>query len=234
MPLGTTTVACKASDLSGNTATGSFAVLVRDTTAPAVSAPAALSVAATEAGGVRASASSALAAFLAGGSAVDAGDASPVRLAPQAGGHAIDSNTLFPIGTTAVLFQYRDASGNIGSAASLVSVGYRVCLLYDPNVAKKSGSTYPIKAQLCDDSGRNVSSPSIVLHAVSITQVSTSVPQVLDDSGNANPDFDFRYDAGLAGYIFNLSTKGIASGSYQLNCTAGGDPLPHAAPFAVK
>ena len=62
LPLGTTTVACNAADLSGNTSAGSFTATVRDTTAPAVSAPAALSVAATEAGGVRAAVSSALTA----------------------------------------------------------------------------------------------------------------------------------------------------------------------------
>ena len=57
--------------------------------------------------------------------------------------------------------------------------------------------------------------------------------------GNANPDFDFRYDASLEGYVFNLSLKcqGAAcftTGTYDLNFTVGSDPTIHSAPFAVK
>jgi hypothetical protein len=114
---------------------------------------------------------------------------------------------------------------------------YQVCLLYDPLVARKSGTTYPIKLQLCDANGQNLSSPSIAVHAVSVTQASTNAPGPLDDTGNANPDFDFRYDAtlgGTGGYIFNLSLRGAPTGTYNLNFRAGTDPALHSAPFAVK
>ena len=47
------------------------------------------------------------------------------------------------------------------------------------------------------------------------------------DAGNANPDYTFRYDTGLGGagggYIFNLKTKGLASGQYVLSFYAGSD-----------
>ena len=47
----------------------------------------------------------------------------------------------------------------------------------------------------------------IVVNATSVIQVTTQVPAVLSDSGNANPDLNFRYAAGTTGaYIFNLST----------------------------
>jgi hypothetical protein len=111
---------------------------------------------------------------------------------------------------------------------------YYDCPLYDPNVAKKAGSAYPIKIQLCDVSGNNLSSPSITVHAVGVTRISTNTPIVLDDTGNANPDFDFRYDSSLQGYIFNLSTKGYATGTYNVNFFAGSDPSLHSAQFAVK
>jgi hypothetical protein len=114
---------------------------------------------------------------------------------------------------------------------------FQVCLLYDPLVARKSGTTYPIKLQLCDSNGQNLSSPSIAVHAVSVTQASTNAPGPLDDTGNANPDFDFRYDAtlgGTGGYIFNLSLRGFPTGTYNLNFRAGADPAVHSAPFAVK
>jgi streptogramin lyase len=114
---------------------------------------------------------------------------------------------------------------------------YNVCLLYDPNKAAKSGSTLPIKLQLCDGAGRNLSSAGITLHATSLTMTSTSTSSiVVEDSGNANPDNDFRFDSALGGsggYIFNLSTKGLALGSYKLNFSVTGDTATYAAPFQV-
>ncbi|MEK7408136.1 MAG: PxKF domain-containing protein [Acidobacteriota bacterium] len=114
---------------------------------------------------------------------------------------------------------------------------YSVCLLYDPTKAAKSGSAVPIKLQLCDSSGNNLSSPSITVHAVSITQTSTSSSGPVEDSGNANPDNDFRFDSTLGttgGYIFNLSTKGLPTGTYNLNFTVAGDSAVYAVPFQVK
>lgn len=114
---------------------------------------------------------------------------------------------------------------------------YQICPLYDPLVAKKSGTVYPIKLQLCDANGHNLSSPSIVVHATSVTQASSNAPGPLDDTGNANPDFDFRYDAalgGTGGYIFNLSLRGFSTGTYDLNFTVGADPAIRSVRFAVK
>jgi hypothetical protein len=111
---------------------------------------------------------------------------------------------------------------------------YHVCPLYDQNAAKKSGSAYPIKLQLCDATGNNLSSSSITVHAVSVTRISMNTSATPDDTGNANPDADFRYDATLAGYIFNLSTTGYPTGTYTLNFTASKDPTVHSAQFAVK
>jgi hypothetical protein len=120
------------------------------------------------------------------------------------------------------------------SASVTLVVSYNICLLYDPTFAKKSGSTYPIKLQICDANGNNLSSSSIILQAQSVTRASNNAPGPLDDSGNANPDFDFRYDSTLAGYIFNLSLKGISTGTYNLNFTVSGDPVSHSASFQVK
>jgi len=114
---------------------------------------------------------------------------------------------------------------------------YNVCSLYDPTKAAKSGSTIPIKLQLCDGTGNNLSSPSITVHAVSITQTSTSISGPVEDSGNANPDNDFRFDSALGstgGYIFNLTTKGLETGTYNLNFTVTGDAAGYAAPCQVK
>jgi len=114
---------------------------------------------------------------------------------------------------------------------------YGICLSYDPSKAAKSGSTIPIKLWLCDSSGNNLSSPSIVVHALSVTQVSTMISGDVIDTGNSNPDNDFRFDASLGGsggYVFNLKTTGLATGSYYLSFKAGTDPTTHQAPFQVK
>jgi hypothetical protein len=108
----------------------------------------------------------------------------------------------------------------------------QVCLLYDPTKAVKSGATLPVKLQLCDGSGNNLSSSSLTLHAVSITQTSTSISGEVQDSGNANPDNDFRFAGGR--YIFNLKTTGIAAGTYNLNFTVTGDSFVYSTPFQVK
>jgi hypothetical protein len=66
---------------------------------------------------------------------------------------------------------------------------------------------------------------------------SSSISGEVLDSGNANPDNNFRFDPTLGstgGYIFNLSTKGLTTGTYDLNFTVTGDSSVYAAPFQVK
>jgi hypothetical protein len=46
----------------------------------------------------------------------------PARLSPQASGVNADNNSLFPYGTTAVNFRFRNASGNVGAATANVTV----------------------------------------------------------------------------------------------------------------
>ncbi|MBK5294234.1 MAG: PxKF domain-containing protein [Acidobacteriia bacterium] len=114
---------------------------------------------------------------------------------------------------------------------------YNICLLYDPTKAVKSGSTIPIKLQLCDGTGNNRSGANIAVHAISLTRVSDSSLGDVQDSGNANPDNDFHFDSalgGTGGYIFNLSTKGLAAGTYKLTFTVTGDSLSYAVQFQVK
>jgi hypothetical protein len=114
---------------------------------------------------------------------------------------------------------------------------YSTCLLYDSTKAVHSGATIPIKLQLCDGSGQDRSAPTTTAHAISITQTSTTFSGDVQDPGNANPDNDFRFDSTLGttgGYIFNLKTTGLPTGTYSLNFTVTGDSFVYAAPFQVK
>lgn len=148
----------------------------------------------------------------------------------------VANGAAIPTGAVGVASFTVSASDNVGNQSSS-SVGYtlayNVCSLYNV-VAKQTGSTYPIKLRLCDASGANVSSSNLSVTAVGAFQASNSAPAPLDDSGSANPDMNFRYDATLGGYIFNLSLNGYASGTYYLQFRAGNDPTVHSAQFQVK
>ena len=109
-------------DSHGASAASTARVIVRDTTAPVVSAPAALSIPATERAGTRVASWPALATWLASASASDVADASPLALAATIDGTPVAPTTLLPLGTTVVTFAFRDASGNTGVATSTVTV----------------------------------------------------------------------------------------------------------------
>ena len=112
-----------------------------------------------------------------------------------------------------------------------MTVRYRVCTLYEPNMAKHLGATVPIKVQLCAASGANLSSSALVPHATGVTKISNATSGLVDDSGNANPDQDFRYDPTLGGYVYNLSSKPLSTGSWILTFTVGGES--YTAPFQL-
>jgi Tol biopolymer transport system component len=118
-----------------------------------------------------------------------------------------------------------------------LSIGYKINLLYDETKVAKSGSTIPIKIQLTDVNGVNMSAANIIVHAGGILMTSTDAPEELADTGNANPDNNFRYDAtlgGNGGYIFNLSTRGYPTGTFVLSFTAGNNAVTHTTMFRVR
>lgn len=153
-----------------------------------------------------------------------------------ASGQATFTTSSLSIGSHSLTGQYSGDRISSGSSGSLTqNVEYGICPLYDQTRSARSGATFPIKLRLCDINGNDLSSPAIVVHAVTVTAVSgfSGTP---DAPGNANPDNDFRFDATLGptgGYIFNLSTGGLASGTYSLQFIAGSDPATHSVNFGV-
>src|SRR5262249_31928739 len=67
---------------------------------------------------------------------------------------------------------------------------YGVQTLYDGTRPVKSGAVMPIKLRILDVSGVNVSSASLVVQATAINRVAATADGVLQDAGNANPDFN--------------------------------------------
>ena len=101
--------------------------------------------------------------------------------------------------------------------------------------AYRQGAVVPIRLQLLDATGVNVSSSSLVLTATGLVHKdSTAAPLVVEDAGNSNPDDTFRYDAALQGYAFNLSAKGLASGTWELRFRAGANSREYAITFDVR
>jgi hypothetical protein len=105
-PFGTTTVTCTATDPTGNTATASFHVTVRDTTPPVVTVPADITDTTNSITKVETFTASAT-------DAIDGTD--PVTCAPASG-------SAFPLGTTTVHCSATDAHGNTGSASFTVTI----------------------------------------------------------------------------------------------------------------
>ena len=142
-----------------------------------------------------------------------------------------------PLGANQLLLGINDArfSDNLGEFKIRVGSPFNVCPLYDPSKPAKSGSTIPIRLQLCSAAGVNLSSPNFVVHATGVIQTSNLISGPAVDAGNANPDFEFRYDAtlgGTGGYIYNLQTIGLTTGTYRLNFTVLGET--YGVPFQVK
>jgi hypothetical protein len=130
-----------------------------------------------------------------------------------------------------------DINFNSMSSSGTLTVSFGEKLLYDPTKAVNSGSTLPLKIQLSNAAGADVSSASIVITAVGLVQVSSNATYDVQDSGNANPDDVFRFDPTLGptgGYIFNLSTKGLTIGTYNLIYTVQGDPVQHSLSFQIR
>lgn len=115
------------------------------------------------------------------------------------------------------------------SAPASITITYTICggAGGDTSPAKNSGSTIPVKVEVCASGGANVGSSALVVTAVGITPSAS-----LADSGKANPGNLFRFDDGQ--YIFNLSLKGFAAGAYTLDYTVGNDPTVYHYAFVVR
>jgi hypothetical protein len=153
--------------------------------------------------------------------------------------HPITTAEISALSQVAVEEDFRDVYLGVDITNMKVTTGasYSVCLLYDPTRSVHSGATLPLKFYLCDANGNDVSTSNIVVHAVRLIQTSTNASEVIQDAGNSNPDNDFRFDYTLGtsgGYIFNLKTTGLATGSYQLTVSTGNDPLTHVLNFQVR
>jgi hypothetical protein len=136
-------------------------------------------------------------------------------------------------GSYSIAYNYAgDSNFNLASGSGTLQVGYGIVALYDQTKVHNSGSTIPIKLQVTDASGNNLSSAGLVVTAVGISLVSTTIYGPVEDAGNANPDNNFRFT--IDSYTYNLKTTGLATGTYFLYFTVGTDPILHTVSFQIK
>jgi PKD repeat protein len=154
-----------------------------------------------------------------------------------AGGTVSGSHTYSVPGVYSAEVQVTDNGLLTGSSTATATAIYKICILYNTDRAARIGSTMPIKLSLCNAANTNLSSPAIVVHLEGVEQASTQASGPIDDAGQSNPDLDFRYDATLGtggGYILNLSTRGMTTGTYQAKFTVGAQGYEYGVPFQVR
>lgn len=136
-----------------------------------------------------------------------------------------------PVGAYTIEYAYAgDANFTASSGAGMLQVTYAVTPLFDNSKPVRAGAALPVKLQLNDAAGDNLSSANVTMTAVSLVgpDGQTYVPQA---KGNANPNNVFRHVG--YGYLYNLDTTGLAPGKYTLLVKAGDDPVLHAVTFEV-
>ena len=105
----------------------------------------------------------------------------------------------------------------------LTTLGKKVQSLFDRTKAFKSGSTVPVKVKVLNETNQNISAATLPLSVRGLRRIGAATASIVNDAGNSNPDYVFRYDSGLQGYIYNLKTTGLAGGKYVLSFYAGSD-----------
>jgi hypothetical protein len=214
-PLGSTTITCTATNGSGITAApASFTADVVDTTAPVVTVPASVTAAAATSAGTSVT-------FTATADDLVDGPITPT-CTPASG-------AVFVQGATTVTCTATDTHDNTGTASFTITVavppqpwsGYLQPINADGSSIFKLGSTIPVKFTLPDGA-------SAVTATLSLAKVSSGIDgSYLEatSTAQASTGNTFRYDAPSGQYNFNLSTKGLTSGTWRLRIDFGdGNP----------
>jgi hypothetical protein len=140
----------------------------------------------------------------------------------------LDTST---VGTRTFTVTAVDVAGNTRVKTQTYTVGYAVCLEYNPQKPQSGTSTAVIKLQLCDDQGVNLTSPDMEVKATLIDGDTAPPPNY---QGNSNYGALFRFTGDSMAYNLDLSqltelTKGyhtmsftvdgVASAAYQAGFT---------------
>lgn len=203
-PLGTTVVTWTADDNHGNLSTATQNITVKDTTAPVFTLkPETIKTVLT---------GSKTQVNLGEVKATDIFGATITNDAPNDG---------FPVGTTTVTWTAKDPNGNTTTVTQKVVVNYAFEGISQPintdgTSVFKQGSTIPVKFQLKNANGEFVTNAEAHISVTKVGAEPSVANEAVSTSAASTGDL-FRYDVSANQYIFNLSTKPLASGSkYQI------------------
>ncbi|MCF3651319.1 HYR domain-containing protein [Synoicihabitans lomoniglobus] len=187
--VGSTTVSFTATDESGNESTGSFNVIVQDTTAPELTTPADLVLEATSADG-------ATATFAAGATDLVSGDLAVTASAA--------SGSTFAVGTTTVELTAADAAGNTVTGTFTVTVEDTTA----PEIVSltpSTGTLWPANHKMVDVSVAAETSDAVGVVSTRIVSVTSS------ESDNGHGDGHTRADIVITGDL-TVSLRAERSG----------------------
>ena len=205
-PIGTTAVTCTATDLSGNSASAGFSVIVQDNIVPVITAPDEVIAAAENTSGATVTYSVTV---------TDNADASPGLVCSPLSG------TFFAFGTTTVTCTATDASGNTATATFPVIVQYGAAEGINFQKGRiRAGSTVPLEFGWRDASG-NLMDSSAADPVVTARDKATG--QIVLNPGEFPGNSDLRWDPNMNLWNFNWQT--VCSDSAGPSCPAG-SPLP--------
>jgi hypothetical protein len=205
LPLGTSTVACWATDRGGLTTHGTFRVTVTDTTVPSLAGvPASIYVVTGGTAGV--------AVTYQMPTASDIVDPAPrVACAPSSG-------SVFPVGTTTVRCSATDASGNASTAQFSVSVGrlqaiFGAPIAPDDAITVRSGRTLPVRVAILRDGVADRSGP-VTLRLTDLGSCSVAALRASNRAraslpgrpvGTSSGAPKLRFDAGSRRWVIELN-----------------------------
>lgn len=154
----------------------------------------------------------------------------PVTCSPASGGQ-------FAIGTTTVTCSAQNSAGQVAQGSFPVIVSYVWSDVLSPlhpsgGNQLKAGRTVPVKFALTGASA-GVSNLVALLYVAPIVGGVPGAEVPAKPAGNGPNNTQFRYDSTSQEYIFNWSTKGLATGLYQLRIELG-DGKPHTIPVELN
>ncbi|MEM2915054.1 MAG: PxKF domain-containing protein, partial [Candidatus Bathyarchaeia archaeon] len=157
-------------------------------------------------------------AVLADWSATDSisGIASTIGTTPN--GEAIDTST---VGERVFTVAAEDNAGNHAARTSTYYVHYAYSGVLQPinpdgSSIFKLGSTVPVKFQLLDVNGNYVTTATATIYLAKISGGVVGTEMEATSASAATTGNLFRYDSNDNQYIFNLKTKNLSAGTWQI------------------
>lgn len=151
-------------------------------------------------------------------SAADALSGLALATGTVVGGQAIDTST---VGTKTFTVVATDNAGNQITKTVTYHVGYAYSGILSPikgdgSSVFKQGSTVPVKFQLKDANGSFVTGATVKLYVAKVDNGTVGEELEAVSTSAATTGNLFRYESTDNQYIFNLSTKGLSTGTWQL------------------